>query len=442
MKQSKTTLIRRSIFYLLWAILMVLIYLRYVVQIGFPREILLLIYAVIVLNGNRDEILAMCMCSIPLYTSFQYTFGVAVCIIVYIIKYGKEIRLGRGMIPIWLLWIWELLHCFSGGFSIKENIVFLFPYILCLLLMYSNIENVNYSVVVRTFAICTVFMCLVTLSKLLIDSGYNIERAFINMQRLGLSDSDTGTVGAYFNPNTLGYFCVLASTGLIQLMVSGKHKMTDIIIVIVLVVCGILTTSRTYLACLLLMILLFLFSQKGKFSKKVKFVVAATLLAIVVVLIAIYLFPTAINNFILRFQVDDVSSGRMDLVKQYNQFIFSSTRNLFFGTGLYNFRAKIDVILGVVDVQVPHNGFQEILVIWGIPGFIIFMAFLYCLVKRSRCVFPKQKLINYIPLILLLVKVQAGQMVTAFYTMMMFSMAYLSLCYDFDGKESIKNDKA
>jgi len=43
-------------------------------------------------------------------------------------------------------------------------------------------------------------------------------------------------------------------------------------------------------------------------------------------------------------------------------------------------------------------------------------------------------LINYIPLILLLVKVQVGQLITSFPTMLTFSLAYLSMCADFDNK--------
>ena len=40
-------------------------------------------------------------------------------------------------------------------------------------------------------------------------------------------------------------------------------------------------------------------------------------------------------------------------------------------------------------------------------------------------------MLNFVPLLIILIKVQAGQMLDSPYTMIAFSYAYLSLAYDF-----------
>lgn len=417
----------------LWLIFFSFIYLKYVLAIDIPRSILLLLFSIMVVHGNQQEIVVMSLWCIPLYTSFHYIYALLICIVVYALKYGKKIKFDFGILPVAFLLIWELLHCFSDGASLKDSITFIFPYIICLFLMYSSINNIDYSYVVRSLAICTIFMCLVVLSKLLIDSGFQVGHAFANMQRLGsFSDEETG---AYFNPNTLGYFCILSSIGLLQLQATNRRKILDIIMTMFLLVCGILTMSKTYIVCLLIMVMLFIFAQQGKTIEKVKFIISILLIGLGIFICVLVFFPTVVDSILIRFSVEDISSGRMELFSLYNEYIFSSVKNLFFGCGLSSMNMSLNKYFRVTNAQVSHNGFQEILIVWGIPGMILFLTFLCILIKQSRKTLQNQKLINYIPLILLLIKVQAGQMITSFYTMLMFSLAYLSLCQDFDNNK-------
>ena len=78
-----------------------------------------------------------------------------------------------------------------------------------------------------------------------------------------------------------------------------------------------------------------------------------------------------------------------------------------------------------------HNNIQEILVAWGIPGLIMIAALIAALVIRARSFNRRLTLINCIPLIIILVKSLAGQMISSGYTMLALSFAYLSLCQHF-----------
>ena len=413
----------------LWIVLFGLIFLKYVIQIDFPQEVILFVFAIMVLMGNKEEIITLSACCIPLYTSMNYLYAVLTCLTVYLIRYGKEMKIGEAVFPVLFIWIWEIMHCVSDGTSIKDGIVFIMPYILCLFVMFSNIKEVRYGIVMRTLSVCILFMCFVVLSKLLVESGFQIKGMFMNMQRLG-SLTGAEETGAYFNPNTLGYFCILSSTGLIQTILSGQGKKTDYLMIGVLIIFGLMTMSRTYLVCLLAMIFLFFLIKDKKKYGKVKFIGAILLAGGVIFGTLSIVFPSVLESLVMRLNVKDISSGRMELLAKYNEYSFHSSESLFFGTGLSGMNEKIKAYF-TTYINVPHNGIQEIFVVWGFPGLILFLLFLHSIIKKSRKVLPNQKLINYIPLILLLLKVQAGQLVTSFYTMLMFMLAYLSLCCDF-----------
>ena len=53
--------------------------------------------------------------------------------------------------------------------------------------------------------------------------------------------------------------------------------------------------------------------------------------------------------------------------------------------------------------------------------------------SKKHC--KHQSLINYIPLIIILVKGMAGQMLNSPYTMLAFSYAYLSMCADLSPRD-------
>ena len=67
---------------------------------------------------------------------------------------------------------------------------------------------------------------------------------------------------------------------------------------------------------------------------------------------------------------------------------------------------------------------------WGIPGLVLFTA---VMISMFQSAFERNRhmaLINWIPLIIILFKGLAGQIITSAYTMLAMSFAYLSLCAD------------
>lgn len=427
MENSKIFIGKRICFCCCFLLLLVAVFVRYVIGISFSQWILLAIFSIMVLLGERDEIILSALCVIPMYTCFNYVWAIAICIGVYTLKYVLQMRAQLSFVWILLIWMWEFLHCFKGDYSIQNGIKFLFPYIFIILLYGSNLSKIKYSFIVRMLAFCTIFMCIVTLSIQLKNSNFNFWEAWQRMGRLGQHSGNLASSGAYFNPNMLGFLCVFSSVGLLQMMSIKKGQLRDIVMGVVLLIFGTMTLSRTFLLCCALMFLCLIYASKRRFQ--------STMTAVawigVIVVILLNIFPTVIADVMDRWLVKDISSGRAELFLQYSELLLDSPRIFFFGTGLENYFSAVESILGPYYVNVSHNGIQEILLIWGFPGLVMFIIFIIMMIKNSRKINLHQSVLNYIPLVLLLFKVQFGQLITSYYTIIMFIMSYVCLCYDF-----------
>ena len=88
----------------------------------------------------------------------------------------------------------------------------------------------------------------------------------------------------------------------------------------------------------------------------------------------------------------------------------SSPDKLFFGIGIQDIATKAYEITGV-STFVPHNGYQQLVVAWGIPGLLVMALFVYKLFKQAMRN-KKIPALYYSPLVFLLVDILAGQFVT------------------------------
>lgn len=427
----------RRRFWCLLGLLLLLTMVRYALQIDVPRVVFLAVIAAIALLGDQDEIIAMCICCIPLHESIDFFYALVICIGVYVFKFYKQIRLGTNVLLLLLIIIWELLHCFLTQFDAITFLANMIPFIVLAVIMASNVEKLDYALVVRAFAWATLGVILVMFIRVLYFSGFNIARALEGLQRLGSdkhSNIENVTVaGGQINSNSLGIIAVLASTGLMQLRKTVHGKTSDIVLMCIMLVFASLGASRTYLACLALMVILLIFAEKGGITKKLRlFAVLLLAIASAVALLAIF-FPENLRYYASRFAVKDITTGRDNLMIVYHRFIVKNPKVLFFGIGLQDFGNRL-INLYRVSSNVPHNSIQELMAAWGIPGLFLFAALILNMYQTSRRYNRRHALIHWIPLIIILFKGIAGQMLNSSYTMLAFSYAYLSLCADLTPK--------
>ncbi len=416
-------------FFVLLAFLFALVMVRYSFLIDIPRALLLLIIVVAAFWGDRDEIVAMCMCCIPLHESIDFFYTTVICMVAYIFKYHKDIKVNLTFVPIVIMVLWELLHGLGESISIVGFLTDIIPLLVLLVFLCADVSKYNYAFIARTVAVATVVVCFMLLLRVLYLADFNFATAFAGLQRLGIDASiskhDT-MVGGRINPNSVGIICVLSVTALIQLRTSGGGKKKDIFLSCVLLIFGTLTSSRTYLVCLALMVLLLILSQKGGWKKKIRLFGILLVVLIFAYAVLSLFFQDLIEYYFGRFQESDITTGRTELMEKYHEFIVGSPKVMLYGIGLYDFGPKL-VDTYMVAGNTPHNAIQELIVAWGFPGLALIVILIFMMISRSRRFCEHRGLINYIPLIIIIVKSQAGQMICSPYTMLALSFAYLSM---------------
>ena len=419
-------------FWVLFAALSAMIFVRYGLQIGIPRVLALVPIVAIALLGDKTELIAICMCLIPFHESLDFYYALVLVIAIYVFKNFRQIRINASFFLMLLMVLWELLHCLAGDFSPVTFVVSLAPIIALVVFLCSDFSDLDYAFVVRAVAAAAMVVCVTMLVQLLWISRFDLASFFVNLRRLGaLSEQAADRLqlsGGLIQTNSLGVICVMITATLLQLRFSGQSKRSDTYVMLTLLIFGTLTASRTFLVCLALMIFLVLMGQKGVVKKLRYLGIAILALGFLVLLFSIF-FTEQLEYFVSRFFEADITTGRDDLMVVYHRFIMDHMNILFFGVGLQNHGDKLVTHYRVAN-NVPHNSIQEIAVIWGIPGLLLMAALIFWLCYQAYRKMGRRKLINYIPVIIILFKSVAGQLLTSNYSMLALAFGYLNLVQD------------
>lgn len=442
--KTKEVIIKDShkhlIYWLMLVLLLTMVAVKSLVGISIPAVVFLLITSIMMLTGNKDEIIATIIVCIPLSVAFQYKYTIIVCIVVYVFKYGKDIKFGKCILPLLVMMCWELLHGIFGEFSLNEYLRDFSELIFLTFLMCISLEKIDYKFICRALAFSTLCMGLIVICSIIKDQG-SLEAAFVDSTyRLGSSGDKTEQFGLNYNANALGTMCNLSVLVLLQLKLLGQSKKWDYFMIVGLLIVGVMTLSRAFLIGAVLVFLFFIISSGNKNGKSIKNLFVAAVIMLLVFYVIINFAPFIYERFVERFEVDDITSGRSDLITFYNQHIYSNLRYSMFGLGLQNLWDKILQIYPSAKF-VPHNSLQEMLVVWGIPGLIMFVSLICCMIKTTAKYVRKHTMANYSALLFLMIITMSGQLITSGRGLLYFSLIYISMCIDFkDREKNINND--
>ncbi len=416
---------------------------RYAFGIEVPRILLTLIIIAAAFFGDRNETIAISFCCIPLHEAVDFYIALVACAVIWLAKNIGSIRIGIPVLVCVVMIVWEISHFFLPGFDFKLMLTALIPIIFLMVILSTDVSGLDYAFIIRVVAVAAISANVMLLLNCFVNSGFNIATAILNLRRLGSVSEEDILLGGAIHPNSLGVVSVLISTALFQLRSLNKMIAFDYVAVILLITFGVLTSSRTFLACLLIMTFLLILGQEGSISKKIKLLVVFALAVAVVFILMTVFFPSVLEYYIGRFDVDNIdelTTGRSGLLVDYNRFISENANVMFFGVGLADLPYKL-VHIYKAAWNGPHNGIQEIILAWGIPGLILFAILICLLIVNSKRYNLRRTVINYIPLVIILVKSMAGQILSSGYTLLALALAYLSLCQNFSLKKSYKNDK-
>jgi len=207
--------------------------------------------------------------------------------------------------------------------------------------------------------------------------------------------------GYYGDPNFYSAHITAALSGVLVLMINTIQKRRIIglmILAVLLVYCGSLSVSKSFLlvsiAVLLFWLLAFMF-QKGKFSAKIT--ILLTMFVGISFLLASTIFNDQVAMFLSRLSrdnnIDDFTTGRTQIWRQYIDALFGNPKLLFFGRGLSR--------ILVNDVS-AHNTLLQCIYQFGLFGCSCLVAWFVCYARTllSQRPIKKKNLVQIVVLLM------------------------------------------
>ena len=405
-----------------------LIVLKYIYTIDIPESVFLFFSVCVGIVGNTEDILRYCLVCIPLSSSFQYKFGLLICLVFHLVKTRSFSINRKTLFVVLFILFFELLHLNSED-SFIDYFRSMAELVTIAMLIIQLKPVVDYQRTVRLYSSTILSICIIMIILRIANSGLGLIGAFSNSYmsyRFGDSSTDMVNYTLSFNPNVLGLIINLAISG--ELFVLRKEKsIIDVILMTGCVFFGIATMSRSFLLCFFFQVCSFVLLGHDKVQARVKRVLLLSF-ALIILLYAIYeLIPDLLDNILLRFQEADISNGRFYLFKEYLHYMFGSVSSFIWGSGLQNYSQKVAYYLGY-QINACHNGFQEAFVIWGVCGGLISLFFLATIVLDAKRIQPDKDSIQYIPFLIIILNCNFGQLFSSGIVILTFCYALFFLC--------------
>lgn len=407
--------LKGSFGFTLYLILMLAgLFLRNALSVNLPPILFLALTVLPLLWGDQSQIIATAVCCIPFSTGFQFKYALLLCIVMLVIKNRKHFKWSAALTLVLIMAAWELLHGIGAEFSLAE-----YPRSMAELLLLGVVfslwdkESLNYRLILRGYAVAMVGVCFIMLYLQLAKNGFNLG-ALLSQNvhfRFGEGNTDFAQYALNFNPNGLGFDCCLAAACCLFFLRKREFRVKDGILLFFSVGFCILTLSRTAFVCLAALALGYLLLLPMPGLKRLLYLLLTAGLLTVVVVILYQIMPGVFENLFFRFGEEDVTNGRDELFMFYNQHIFSAPQYFLFGIGLQSISEKITAIHGV-DINVPHNGYQEAIVVWGLLGVLLLLLLFWSTVRETRGE-NRRHLVAFVPLGVLLLYGLVGQIVTS-----------------------------
>ena len=427
---------KHRLFWIMMAGFMFLIFVRNIYKIEYPIAILLGYACFMAMLADHDETMALAVSFIPFSAAFQYRYALLAIIVIYAIKHWEEMKNINlyAYIPLVLMMCWEASHALLGEFSLVLYLQGFSELMFCSFVISLPNKKFDYSLISRVLAITIVFCCSVSLWKLLETVDFDFEALFLDGNyRFGIVEEDASSYVLNYNANALGFMCNMGMLSILLRMAKHKANIFDIVLIVAQIVLGFLTVSRSFTICLLLSVLLYVFAVSKNVGSFLKYFIAIGAVVAIALLVINFTAPYIIENLFDRFGEDDVTGGRTGLLEWYNEYLFDSPGHFLFGTGLQNILDKVNMSAESVVNNVPHNGLQELLVVWGVLGILLLGYMIVLMLKLHEN--KSLRFANIIPAIVMFVMIQSGQLITSGKNILALFFIYVILCTNLIGQK-------
>lgn len=415
-----------KIFNCIYVILMVSVFVKYVFDINIPISLILVVFIMASLVSDKTELIVLTLICIPLNSSFQYVYALTIILVIYCVRYAYSLVITYNIfIPVLILFL-ELVHDISNDYSYMNSVKVIIPIFLVLIITSdSEINSIGLTKIFEILSLSTLVLCSVVFVKALSNANYRIVTMFRGGYRLGVIDESVEIMGANFNPNFLGFMCVMCICLLFQLIEAGKYKIQNTILCIAFGIFGALSMSRTFFLCMVIVLAMYIIGQRS--IKMIKYTAIIIFLLVIVYFFAAKYYPSILNMIGARFRVEDLSNGRNSLFAMYNEIIFDDIKLMLCGIGVSGLGILVES-RGIINF--PHNGVQELILLWGFPGIILIAIIVFSILKKSFVRRDtKPTILNYMLMTAFFIKIMAGQFMTFAPNTIILMLCFLSFIY-------------
>ena len=402
---------------------------------GLPvsKYLFIAIGAVICFICEKTELLCFVAFIAPLHAGVSGVYITGFALVSFFIKNKQVRKMNRSHLLIFALLALELIVGLHYDFSFVEYLRFAVGFMLLFIVALDTGLDITSERVLRFF-LAGYFIALISVWGQMLRV-YSFPQVLSMGVRLGkLIDASSVEEGfrVAFNSNDLGFVSMLAALFCLMLLKKTGKKLYVIPFAIA-VITNFMTMSRgANIAFLIGLVLYFLFSAEDRKKTVRNMIILIVSLAVLLQLIW-WLVPNYFSAFQERFMVDDISNNRNDIVAYYFGAMWNNPIGLIFGVGLQNYNVKYEYFFAA------HNATQEILITWGIVGFLIIIALFVRSVTITKNNNPRFRLFQAVPLIALLLGLQSGQGFSGYAHMQYLLVCFMAFYLEYD--DGIKKKK-
>ena len=418
------------IFYVFAVLLTVLLYRRDVGGVVISKYIFLGIAVFYAVIADYNHLLMATAFMLPLACGLPGNYIFPLLCVLMLVKGRKRLHISR---LVWVAFIFvavsEFFHILllSDYFQIPNYLGYCAAIFLLFVIGGADLDSSDNAKNALAFCIGSTVMLTVILLNFSLITGEDIMD--MNVRIGDTSDFvDSGELSLGTNSNNMGLYSIATIAIAFALW---QYKRIPVwvmgIMAILAFLAGVDSFSRTWMVSLLLFGILFVVANRGNTEKR-------GLLSVIVILasvVGVYLFftrysGTALDMFSDRFSGAQIESAgaRTTLFADYNRWMFSNPGYLVIGTGAALYK---DITM---LSNSTHNALQQIIVCYGIPGFIFFLYLLYRSLKKWHV--AKERMV-YVPMIIIGLFLQSVQFLNPHYCMYPFIASFFIL-------KMVKND--
>lgn len=394
--------------------------LRDVIGISVPGVALLCLYIALMVILPYDKLVLFLFFSFPLFCGIPGYIMLA-CFIILIIKRG---RLSQSQIlPLMIIAFLDILdEGLSFNTETWTGILSFLSFCGMFFYFFNDTDNrYDLSNCILFFALGTFF----TFSVLYINMfrNYDISSIILGLARSSgtqVIDNDASKITGHLamNANTIAYYAICSVSCLIVNFKEYKNRLALLALIVATLIFGLLSFSRTYILCLLLLATLYFVLSSRR--HKAIFTTIIILIFCAIFLFSAEYFDIISDTFFKRADGADTATagGRTLLFEEYNNAWGKSLWYILFGCGVVDHWDLLKCS------NAMHSGLQQIWVCLGITGLLLYIQQTYVFLKRYAV---QKKLIYTVPFVVTFIFDQSIQFLNP-YPLMLPIMVSLLVC--------------